>query len=69
MVRVSDTEAPWSRSEVSDTGRFTRSVSAAALLCLDRVSDTGGPPLLVSDTASCLVEPGSSSKLDPKWPW
>ena len=23
----------------------------------------------MSDTASCFVEPGSSSKLDPKWPW
>ena len=31
MVRVSDTEALCSRSEVSDTGRFMRSVSAAAL--------------------------------------
>ena len=33
---------PVARSEVSDTGRFTRSVSAAALLWWNRVSDTGG---------------------------
>ena len=65
MVLASDTGAP-PTSKVSDTGRSKRSARAPAGCLVDKVSDTGGPIPLVSDTASASNEPASGSGLDPQ---